>query len=106
MAVIDESICIGCAKCLPPCPIDAIVGAQKFLHTVVVADCSGCELCLPACPVDCIQMVETAPQPLDPIEMSHRQQLYRTRYLAHQQRNASRLSARNHRLARQTPHPP
>ena len=57
VAWIDEPACIGCARCLPPCPTDAIVGARKRLHTVIAADCSGCELCVPACPVDCIHMV-------------------------------------------------
>jgi len=57
VAWIDEPACIGCARCLPPCPTDAIIGARKRLHTVIAADCSGCELCVPACPVDCIHMV-------------------------------------------------
>jgi electron transport complex protein RnfB len=57
VAWVDEPACIGCARCLPPCPTDAIVGARKRLHTVIAADCSGCELCVPACPVDCIHMV-------------------------------------------------
>jgi electron transport complex protein RnfB len=57
VAFIDEPACIGCARCLPPCPTDAIIGARKRLHTVIAADCSGCELCIPACPVDCIRMV-------------------------------------------------
>jgi electron transport complex protein RnfB len=57
VAFIDEPACIGCARCLPPCPTDAIVGARKRMHTVIAADCSGCELCIPACPVDCIRMV-------------------------------------------------
>jgi electron transport complex protein RnfB len=61
VAFIDEPACIGCARCLPPCPTDAIVGARKRMHTVITADCSGCELCIPACPVDCIRMVP-APQ--------------------------------------------
>lgn len=56
IAVIDEDRCIGCAKCLPPCPVDAIVGAPRFLHTVVAALCTGCELCIAPCPVDCIEM--------------------------------------------------
>jgi len=62
VAFIDEPACIGCARCLPPCPTDAIIGARKRLHTVIAADCSGCELCIPACPVDCIRMVP-APEP-------------------------------------------
>lgn len=56
VAFIDESVCIGCALCIDPCPTDAIVGAQKFMHTVIAARCTGCELCIPACPVDCIDM--------------------------------------------------
>jgi electron transport complex protein RnfB len=57
LAVIDEERCIGCAKCLPPCPVDAIVGARKQMHTVIAALCTGCGLCVPPCPVDCIAMV-------------------------------------------------
>lgn len=57
VAWIDEPACIGCARCLDPCPTDAILGARKRMHTVIAADCSGCELCVPACPVDCIRMV-------------------------------------------------
>ena len=57
VAWIDEPACIGCARCLDPCPTDAIVGARKRMHTVIAADCTGCELCLPACPVDCIRML-------------------------------------------------
>jgi len=56
VAVIDESRCIGCTLCLPPCPVDAIVGAGNLMHTVIAAECTGCELCIPACPVDCISM--------------------------------------------------
>lgn len=56
VAVIDEALCIGCARCLPSCPVDAIVGAPRFLHTVIPAECTGCGLCVPACPVDCIGM--------------------------------------------------
>ncbi len=56
VALIDEERCIGCAKCLPACPVDAIVGAHRFMHTVVASRCTGCELCLPPCPVDCISM--------------------------------------------------
>jgi electron transport complex protein RnfB len=56
VAWIDEARCIGCARCLAPCPVDAIVGAQKYMHTVMADRCTGCELCLPPCPVDCIEM--------------------------------------------------
>jgi len=57
VAQIDETVCIGCAKCLPPCPVDAIIGARKQMHTVVAELCTGCELCIAPCPVDCISMV-------------------------------------------------
>ena len=57
IAVIDESRCIGCFKCVLACPVDAIVGAAKQMHTVIAGECSGCELCIPPCPVDCIVMV-------------------------------------------------
>lgn len=56
VAVIDESVCIGCVKCINACPVDAIVGAPKQLHTVIAAECTGCELCIAPCPVDCISM--------------------------------------------------
>jgi len=59
VAIVDEAACIGCALCLKACPVDAIVGAAKHMHTVIDALCTGCELCLPACPVDCIALVAT-----------------------------------------------
>jgi len=58
VAQIDESVCIGCTKCLPPCPVDAIVGARKQMHTIIYELCTGCELCVAPCPVDCIKMVQ------------------------------------------------
>lgn len=59
VAVIDEAACIGCTLCIQACPVDAIVGAAKLMHTVIASECTGCELCLPPCPVDCIAMVST-----------------------------------------------
>jgi electron transport complex protein RnfB len=56
VAVIDEPVCIGCTLCIQACPVDAILGASKFMHTVIESECTGCELCLPPCPVDCIDM--------------------------------------------------
>ena len=57
VAVIDESACIGCTLCIQACPVDAIVGAAKQMHTVIPSLCTGCDLCVPPCPVDCIAMV-------------------------------------------------
>lgn len=56
-AWIDEPRCIGCALCIDACPVDAIVGAPTFMHTVMPDHCTGCELCVPACPADCIDLV-------------------------------------------------
>ena len=60
VALIVEADCIGCTKCIQACPVDAIVGASKYMHAVVEPLCTGCRLCVPACPVDCIVM-EPAP---------------------------------------------
>lgn len=57
LAVIREDECIGCTKCIQACPFDSIVGAAKFMHTVIINACTGCELCIPPCPVDCIEMI-------------------------------------------------
>ncbi|MDR5833409.1 electron transport complex subunit RsxB [Caballeronia sp. LZ034LL] len=57
VAVIDESVCIGCTLCMQACPVDAIVGAAKQMHTVITELCTGCDLCVPPCPVDCIAMI-------------------------------------------------
>ena len=56
VAIIDEVRCIGCTLCIEACPVDAIVGAAKLMHTILANACTGCELCLPPCPVDCITM--------------------------------------------------
>ena len=58
---IDEQICIGCTLCIQACPIDAILGAAKQMHTVIESECTGCDLCIPPCPVDCIHIFEVEP---------------------------------------------
>ncbi|AWX15373.1 electron transport complex subunit RsxB [Mergibacter septicus] len=64
VAIIDESMCIGCTKCIQACPVDAIIGANKAIHTVIPDLCTGCELCVPPCPTDCITM-KVVPQTLN-----------------------------------------
>ncbi len=56
VAIIDEAWCIGCTLCIAACPVDAIMGSNKMMHTVIEPSCTGCELCIPVCPVDCISL--------------------------------------------------
>ncbi|MDP8985082.1 MAG: RnfABCDGE type electron transport complex subunit B [Pseudomonadota bacterium] len=93
VAWIDESRCIGCARCLPPCPVDAIVGAAKFMHTVLAERCTGCELCLAPCPVDCIEM-RPGPAPA-----ANHAALNRARHEAHTRRLLRRAAERQRELA-------
>ncbi len=93
VAVIDESICIGCTKCIQACPVDAILGAAKFMHTVIARECTGCKLCIEPCPVDCIDLV---PSP-DPTPLRERAEQFRARYEARKvrlQRDAEDRAAR------------
>jgi electron transport complex protein RnfB len=87
VALIDETWCIGCTLCIQACPVDAIAGAAKLMHTVIAAECTGCELCIPPCPVDCIQMVAAA-RPDDRSARITRADYVRSRYRARQTRLA------------------
>ncbi len=60
LALIDETLCIGCVKCIKACPVDAILGAAKQMHSVIAVECTGCELCIAPCPMDCISMQAVA----------------------------------------------
>ncbi|MEO9079739.1 MAG: RnfABCDGE type electron transport complex subunit B [Rhodanobacter sp.] len=83
LARIVEADCIGCTKCIQACPVDAIVGASKLMHTVLTDDCTGCELCVPACPVDCIVLELMPIEQIDPVHADSAR--------AHFQRRESRL---------------
>ncbi|MDW6003471.1 electron transport complex subunit RsxB [Vibrio mangrovi] len=61
VAFIHEDMCIGCTKCIQACPVDAIVGGTKALHTVIKDECTGCDLCVSPCPTDCIEMIPVRP---------------------------------------------
>jgi H+/Na+-translocating ferredoxin:NAD+ oxidoreductase subunit B len=102
VAQIDEERCIGCAKCLPPCPVDAIVGARKRMHAVLLDLCTGCELCVAPCPVDCIMMLpressgaRTANEPT-PALNRERFEARNARIARREREHAELLSARKH----------
>jgi electron transport complex protein RnfB len=101
-AVIDETLCIGCRKCIDACPVDAILGAHKLMHTVIAPECTGCELCLPPCPVDCITMqpVGSAPASEPWLEYAHAET---NRWRARTENRLRRL-ARRKRTRHGTPH--
>lgn len=104
VAVIREAECIGCTKCIQACPVDAIVGANKWMHTVLLDDCTGCDLCLPPCPVDCIDMVPLETLGLPPREgradLLARAADYRMAFEDRQQRLERRRVEQDARLAR------
>lgn len=104
VAQIDEARCIGCTLCIQACPVDAIVGAAKLMHTVIAELCTGCDLCLPPCPVDCIAMI-----PLPQAQASWTPELAdaaRARYQRRQLRLARERNARAQHAQRTAPEEP
>lgn len=97
VAMINEAECIGCTKCLPPCPTDAILGSSKLMHTVIASECTGCELCVAPCPVNCISM-QVADDPTWTSEDADRS---RRRYQAKNRRLAKLEAEKAERLQRQ-----
>ncbi len=97
VAVIDEATCIGCARCLPPCPVDAIIGTNRRMHTVLYALCTGCELCIAPCPVDCISLVPRSSLSV-PAAPAPSAAANRRRFLAREQRLLRRSGERQRLL--------
>lgn len=102
VAFIREAECIGCTKCIQACPVDAIVGAAKLMHTVIVDECTGCDLCMAPCPVDCIDMLPLPSATVVPIvgglAFDEAQQVARAAKRGHARQ---RFEARNARLERE-----
>lgn len=90
-AIIREDDCIGCTKCIPACPVDAIVGTGKHMHTIFTDLCTGCELCIAPCPVDCIDLV-TIERQLSPLQREQEQDDLRLRYHTHLERVTKQLA--------------
>ena len=90
-AVIREDDCIGCTKCIPACPVDAIVGTGKHMHTIFTDLCTGCELCIAPCPVDCIDLV-TVERTQSTTERTLEQEDLRQRYHTHLRRVSKQLA--------------
>lgn len=98
VAVVDEAWCIGCRLCIEACPVDAIVGAARRMHTVIGSECTGCELCVEPCPVDCIRMVPAESGPRTAKEwLKSRAQTARRRYRLRQRRLQKERDARSRR---------
>jgi electron transport complex protein RnfB len=96
IARVVEADCIGCTKCIQACPVDAIVGAAKLMHTVLPDHCTGCELCVPACPVDCIVL---EPMPLAQVEDPAQADASRAHFLRREARLARERAEREAELA-------
>ena len=98
-ALIKESECIGCTRCLPPCPVDAIIGASKHMHTVIAQECTGCALCVAECPVACIEMVAAVDE-YDPNQARRRYQAKLERQAIQERQKLQRLEKQKLLLAK------
>ena len=105
VAIIDEAWCIGCTLCIKACPTDAILGANKLMHTVIEPWCTGCELCIPVCPVDCIALESVTGQQTGWAAWSLQQaQTARERYSSRQQRLVREEAQHQHQLQAKAEH--
>jgi electron transport complex protein RnfB len=87
LAVIREPECVGCTKCIDACPVDAILGSAKLMHTVITKECIGCKLCIPPCPVDCIDLI-----PFPESQPRNSPQEIKQRYQARQKRQQKEIA--------------
>lgn len=94
IAIIDEDVCIGCTLCIKACPVDAIIGSNKMMHTVLELECTGCDLCIKVCPVDCITMVEDKNSDWNKVRSS----LARERFEEHNKRKHKEQLEKEERL--------
>lgn len=96
---INESLCIGCTKCIQACPVDAIIGAKKLMHTIIAHECTGCELCIPPCPLDCIDIIPVIQNDFAEFGLTQTQQQRasqsRKRYQARLKREEERITVTN-----------
>ena len=105
VAIIDEAWCIGCTLCIKACPTDAILGANKVMHTVIEPWCTGCELCIPVCPVDCIALENVTDKRTGWAAWSAQDaQTALTRYKSRQKRLAHEAAAHQARLINEAEH--
>lgn len=107
LAAIDESICIGCTLCLQACPVDAILGAARHMHTVIAAECTGCELCIAPCPVDCISMqtpehgaTSSGDQSKKAADMARARHEFRQLRISHEKQARAQARAQKHAAAK------